>query len=98
VGGQLHAILMLGHTGRQLQITDISGFRRDVYIRSAFFWNITWRRVLFTDVSGEYISTIFKRQEIQEEKKRHDIDNTPVLYSCVPVLYRLYFYRFSGFT
>jgi hypothetical protein len=32
-------------------------------IRSAIFWDITWRRVVITDVSGQRIGPIFMGQK-----------------------------------
>jgi hypothetical protein len=46
----------------------ISGFHRDADERSALFWGITQRRVVFyTGVSGQIIGPIFKCQEVLKD-------------------------------
>ena len=35
-----------------------------IYLRPSLFWNITWRRLVVTDVSGQPISLNFKGQAL----------------------------------
>ena len=49
---------------------EISGFHHGV-VSCSLFWDVTQRRMVVTDVTGQHIGPIFKGKAVQEDREHY---------------------------